>query len=47
MNKPGTFKAHLRKRMFSDMKSYQESYLIENKTNNAGPWPTYNLKTSV
>jgi len=47
MNKPGTFKAHLRQQISSVMKSYQESDLTENKTNNAGPWPAYNPRTSI
>lgn len=47
MNKPGTFKAHLRKQISSIMKSYQENNLTENKTNDVGSWPTYNPETSV
>lgn len=29
------------------MKSYQESDLTENKTNNAGLWSSYNPETSI
>lgn len=47
MNKPGAFKAHLRKHISGIMKSCQESDLTENKTNNADPWPAYNPETSI